>query len=70
MVKGCKDGGRQRGDPAQHVDAFCDCMIEVLRGSLRVEEWQRATFFGMRRNEHEEQQVLMPHLPKVKACLK
>ena len=70
MAKGCKDRGRERGDPAQHVDAFCDCMINALRGSLRTEEWQRATFFGMIRNEQEQQQVLTPHLPKVKACVK
>jgi hypothetical protein len=67
-LKQCTDAGKSRGDPAEKVDGFCNCMIATLEKSVSREEWQKLTFYSSQGRQKEEINVLGPHAPKIKDC--
>jgi hypothetical protein len=68
VERGCKDRGRQHGDPAERVDAFCGCMIKAMRASVPVDAWQKAYFHSVHNEPEEERKALLPHLPNLQEC--
>lgn len=68
IERGCKNQGRQRGDPVERVDALCACMIETMKASLSQAEWQKAFYFALTRRPEEEMQVVAPYLPTLQTC--
>jgi hypothetical protein len=68
LEMGCKNAGRQRGDDAQKVDGFCGCMLEVLNKSMSPEDWQKAYFYSVKKQEREEMLLLRPHMSKIQTC--
>ncbi|HNH88295.1 MAG TPA: hypothetical protein PLX46_02655 [Thiobacillaceae bacterium] len=68
METGCKDAGRRKGDAAEKVEAFCNCMMQALKDDLTFAEWQQAYFFSRNHQDHEEMQILGPHMRKVQRC--
>ena len=65
---GCKDAGKNKGDPESKVSAFCDCVGTTLQARMTVEEWQRATYFAQQRKDQDEQSVLAPHMRSINSC--
>lgn len=68
LQAGCRDAGMSKGDPESKVTAFCSCTVRTFESRLSAEEWQQATFFAQQRRDREEQAVLAPHMPAIKAC--
>ena len=68
MDMGCKDAGRRRGDPAEKVDAFCNCVAGVLKENVTQSEWQQAYFYFRKRQEREEMRALSAHTAKIRTC--
>lgn len=67
-LKQCTDAGKSRGDPAEKIDGFCNCMISTLEKSVSRAEWQKLYFYSSQKRQQEEINVLGPHTPKIKAC--
>ena len=67
-LKQCTDAGKSRGDAAEKVDGFCNCMISTLEKSVSRPEWQQLYFYSSQKRQQEEINVLGPHAGKVKAC--
>ncbi len=65
---GCRDAGRQKGDPQAKVDSFCACVVNALNSSVSYSEWQQAVFYSMQQQEREAMRVLDPHMAKTRAC--
>ena len=65
---GCKDAGRRRGDPAEQVEGFCNCLMSLLKAELTFEEWQQASLFSRNRQEREEMEILRPHMAGIQEC--
>jgi len=70
IEQGCKRRGRERGDPADRVDASCACIMEKLRGSLSIGEWQKAYYHAVKEQHEQEWQIVLPHLSKANSCKK
>ncbi|MFM2112827.1 MAG: hypothetical protein RLZZ271_1487 [Pseudomonadota bacterium] len=68
LETGCKNAGRRRGDDAQKVDGFCGCMLEVLNKSMSPQDWQKAYFYSIKKQEREEMLVMRPHMSKIQTC--
>ena len=68
VLTGCRNRGREVGDPAEQVEAFCGCMIKTLNEVVSKGEWQRAIVLSLNKQEAEEMQVFTPHLPKLVHC--
>jgi hypothetical protein len=68
LETGCKDAGRKKGDSQTKVEAFCSCMMVTFENRMTPGEWKQATFFAQQRRDRDEQAVLAPHLPFVRAC--
>lgn len=68
MEKGCKDAGHRRGDAAEKVEAFCNCMTQALKDDLTYAEWQQAYFFSRNRQDREEMKIIGQHMRKVQGC--
>ena len=68
MEMGCKDAGIKRGDSVQKTSEFCTCVLNVLRDSIKQEEWQRAYFYAANSRDREESEILNPHLRKSSVC--
>ncbi len=65
---GCKDTGRSKGDPTEKVDAFCSCVMRVLKDDVTFAEWQQAYFYSIKRQGREEMRVMGPHMSKTQTC--
>ena len=65
---GCRGAGLRKGDPLDRVDAFCTCVMKVLRSELTPAEWRQAYFHAARHEEKEERAVMAPHLQSVATC--
>lgn len=65
---GCKDTGRNRGDPGAQVDGFCSCVLKTLIAELTIAEWRQAYFYSARREARAEHAVMAPHLRHVGVC--
>jgi hypothetical protein len=68
MVSGCKDAGQRSGDSADQVEAFCGCMVQVLKTELTQDEWQQAYRYSLNHQNKEEMQLLGRHLQSVQSC--
>lgn len=68
MESGCKDAGHRSGDSDARVDAFCGCMVQVLKTELTPAEWQQAYRYSATHRNKEEMQVFGPHLQKIQSC--
>ncbi len=68
LQAGCRDAGMSKGDPELKVTAFCSCMGRTFESRLSAEEWQQATYFAQQRRDRDEQAILGPHMPAVRAC--
>ena len=64
----CRDSGKSRGDPPEKVAAFCKCMTGVFEKNMSRSEWQQVYFHSRNNRAAEEENVLGPHLSKVRAC--
>jgi hypothetical protein len=65
---GCRNRGRERGDPPEYVDALCSCVIRTLQEAMSKDEWQRAVGHSMAGRQEEEMRVISPHLSRVAPC--
>lgn len=65
---GCRNRGREVGDPPEHVDAFCTCMLRMLNEQVSMDEWKRAVALAASGEGDEGMEVLTPYLPKLAAC--
>ena len=69
LEAGCKRSGRRRGEAPEHVDAFCNCTLKVLKENASFAEWQQAVFQSRKRLSREESSALLaPHAPKLDVC--
>jgi hypothetical protein len=66
---GCRNRGREKGDPADKVDAICGCVTAVLERNVSPEDWRRAVILERTRGSDAAGEVMRPYLPKVKACV-
>ena len=64
---GRRNGGK-RDDPKEKVEAFCACVMRVLNENMAESDWQRAYYYSRKRQDREEQQILLPHMSKLQAC--
>ena len=64
----CLDSGKSRGDPPEKVAAFCKCMTGVFEKNMTKSEWQQAYFFSKNKRDGEEENVLGPHMSKIRTC--
>ena len=65
---GCREGGKTRGDPPEKVNAFCKCMTGVFEKNMTKSEWQQVYFFSKNKQAADEENVLGPHMSKLRAC--
>jgi len=64
----CKARGRERGIPAEIVDARCNCFLETLKRHVSRSDWERAYTFALQGRDAEERQVMEPYMDQVKAA--
>ncbi len=64
----CRDAGAKHGQSPSEIDAFCNCVFDTLNRDLSRSDWNRAVFFYLNGNEHDEERVMAPFLKKVIAC--
>jgi len=68
LEAGCRRVGRSRGDAPEKIDAYCGCVLRVLRENASTAQWQQAAFAEMRRQPREEALALSEHTLKFQAC--
>jgi hypothetical protein len=68
VVHGCKTGGERRGGKPENVEAFCNCMIDVLKTDISHSDWQLAYMYARQGNSDGEKKVMFAHMDRVKTC--
>ena len=67
-VKGCKVEGLRKGAKPENVDAFCNCMIAVLKTDMSHADWQLAAMYWRQGKSEKERKVVFAHVERVKTC--
>ena len=68
LEAGCKRVGRNRGEEPEKADAYCGCVMRVLRENATPSQWRQAAFAEMKRQPREEALALSEHTLKFQAC--
>ncbi|MCH9671318.1 MAG: hypothetical protein K0U93_07710 [Gammaproteobacteria bacterium] len=68
ILEGCKEQGRRRAAAAARVNAFCECMYEILMRDLDQSAWEQAYAKSQQTAGRNTGEVIAPHMKKIKAC--